>query len=63
MRAFERAIAVDKPEKTLTEMFRDFENIGNLYNLLTVNKYMCIVFVQLLKRITRDLCLKTEKSL
>ncbi|XP_061395103.1 serine/threonine-protein phosphatase 5 [Musca vetustissima] len=28
MRAFERAIAVDKPEKTLTEMFRDFENIA-----------------------------------
>lgn len=27
MRAFERAIAVDKPEKTLAEMFRDLENI------------------------------------
>lgn len=42
MRAFERAIAVDKPEKTLTEMFRDFENIGNLYNLLTANIAMKI---------------------
>ncbi|XP_037818577.1 serine/threonine-protein phosphatase 5 [Lucilia sericata] len=28
MRAFERAIAVDKPEKTLSEMFRDLENIA-----------------------------------
>lgn len=27
MRAFERAIAVDKPEKTLSEMFQDLENI------------------------------------
>ncbi|EDV30264.1 uncharacterized protein Dana_GF23034 [Drosophila ananassae] len=27
MRAFERAIAVDKPEKTLSEMYRDMENI------------------------------------
>ncbi|KAH8311471.1 hypothetical protein KR044_006498 [Drosophila immigrans] len=27
MRAFERAIAVDKPEKTLSEMYRDLENI------------------------------------
>lgn len=28
MRAFERAIAVDKPEKTLAEMFQDLENIS-----------------------------------
>ncbi|SPP87783.1 serine/threonine-protein phosphatase 5 [Drosophila guanche] len=28
MRAFERAIAVDKPEKTLAEMYRDMENIN-----------------------------------
>lgn len=28
MRAFERAIAVEKPEKTLSEMFRDLENIS-----------------------------------
>lgn len=28
MRAFERAIAVDKPEKTLMEMFRNMENIS-----------------------------------
>jgi len=28
MRAFERAIAVDKPEKTLSEMYRDMENIS-----------------------------------
>lgn len=40
MRAFERAIAVDKPEKTLSEMFRDLENIGkktlNINNILII---------------------------
>lgn len=39
MRAFERAIAVDKPEKTLMEMFRNMENIskfGDTFGGLTM---------------------------
>lgn len=34
MRAFERAIAVDKPEKTLAEMFQELENISKTNQLM-----------------------------
>lgn len=41
MRAFERAIAVDKPEKTLSEMFRELEDISK-YSCHP-NEILCII--------------------
>lgn len=44
MRAFERAIAVDKPEKTLSEMYRDLENISKYLDALFDSSAKLIVF-------------------
>lgn len=36
MRAFERAIAVDKPEKTLAEMYKELEDIGMTHFIVEI---------------------------
>jgi len=64
MRAFERAIAVDKPEKTLSEMYSDMENISKWLIFTLYRRRDLLAFanvLQLLRMTTRVRSWKTAR--